>query len=152
MNTTDRELNISRMFNAPIDLIWEVWTNPEHIKNWWGPKGFTNTIQLMEIKAGGEWNLIMHGPDGTDYKNKSIFKEIVHQKKIVYEHVSAPKFLTTVEFEPQGDKTFIKWQMLFESREQLIQIVKTNKADEGLKQNMEKLGHYLQTQIEIRKQ
>lgn len=151
-NTADRELIISRILNAPINLVWEVWTNAEHIKNWWGPNGFTNTIHTMDLKKDGEWNLVMHGPDGTDYKNKSVFKEIVKYKKIVYEHVSGPRFLATIEFEPQGEKTFLKWHMLFQSKEEFIQTVKTFKADEGLKQNIDKLGHYLQTQINIRKQ
>jgi len=143
-NTADRELIISRLLNAPVELVWEVWTDPGHVKNWWGPDGFTNTISKMEIKPGGEWDLVMHGPDGTDYKNKSIFREIVKHKKIVYEHVSGPKFIATVEFESRGNTTFIKWHMLFESREQFIQTVKTFKADEGLKQNIEKLSGYLQ--------
>jgi uncharacterized glyoxalase superfamily protein PhnB/uncharacterized protein YndB with AHSA1/START domain len=151
-NNADRELIISRLLNAPVDLVWEVWTNAEHIKNWWGPNGFTNTIHSIDLKKGGEWNLVMHGPDGTDYKNKSVFKEIVKHKKIVYEHVSGPKFLATIEFESQGEKTFLKWHMLFQSKEEFIQTVKTFKADEGLKQNIDKLGHYLQTQINIRKQ
>src|SRR3954471_23648213 len=138
-NTADREISVSRLLNAPIELVWEVWTDPEHIKNWWGPNGFTNTITKMEVKPGGEWDLIMHGPDGTDYKNKSVFKEIVKHKKLVYEHVSSPKFVATVEFESRGDTTFINWRMLFETREQFIQVVKTFKADEGLKQNIEKL-------------
>jgi len=75
-SAADRVISISRLLDAPIDLVWEVWTDPEHIKNWWGPDGFTNTIQLMDMKEGGEWNLIMHGPDGTDYKNKSVFMEV----------------------------------------------------------------------------
>jgi uncharacterized protein YndB with AHSA1/START domain len=88
--TADREISISRLLHAPIELVWEVWTRPEHIKNWWGPNGFTNTITKMEVKLNGEWNLVMHGPDGTDYKNKSVFKEIIKHKKIVYKHISAP--------------------------------------------------------------
>lgn len=146
-NTAEREISVSRLFNAPVDLVWEVWTNPEHIKNWWGPNGFTNTISKMDVKPEGEWDLITHGPDGTDYKNKSIFKEVIKQKKLVYEHVSFPKFIATVEFERRGNKTFIQWRMLFESKEQLIQVVKTFKADEGLKQNIEKLELYLQDQL-----
>jgi len=151
-NTADREISISRLFDAPIDLVWEVWTNPEHIKNWWGPNGFTNTIHLMNVRPGGEWNLTMHGPDGTDYKNKSIFKEIIPQKRIVYDHISGPKFIATIDFEPQGEKTFINWHMLFETKEEFIQTVKTFKADEGLKQNIDKLTHYLQTRINLHKQ
>jgi uncharacterized protein YndB with AHSA1/START domain len=139
-----RELLISRMLNAPVELVWEAWTNPEHVANWWGPDGFTNTVNTMDMTVGGEWNLVMHGPDGTDYKNKSIFKEIIPFKKIVYEHVTSPKFLTTIEFEAQGEKTFINWHMLFESKEQFIQVVKTFKADEGLKQNIDKLNVYVE--------
>jgi len=143
--TADRELVISRLFNAQIELMWEVWTRPEHIKNWWGPNGFHNTIFTMDVKPGGVWDLIMHGPDGTDYKNKSVFKEVIKHKKLVYEHISGPKFLATVEFEKQGVKTFLKWRMLFDSNEEFIRTVKTFKADEGLKQNVEKLANYLET-------
>lgn len=151
-NTADREIKITRLLNAPVELVWEVWTNPEHIVNWWGPDGFTNTIHDIHMQPGGEWNLTMHGPDGTDYKNKSVYKEIVKHKRIVYEHISTPKFLATIQFEKQGDKTLIDWHMLFESREQFIQVVKTFKADEGLKQNVDKLSHYLQTQQQLRQQ
>jgi uncharacterized protein YndB with AHSA1/START domain len=80
LDTKDRELLVSKMLNAPVSLVWEAWTNPEHIANWWGPDGFTNTIHTMDMTPGGEWNLTMHGPDGTDYKNKSIFKEICRRK------------------------------------------------------------------------
>ncbi|HEX8020527.1 SRPBCC family protein [Mucilaginibacter sp.] len=142
-NTADRELRLTRTLDAPVELVWEVWTQPEHIAEWWGPNGFTNTISKMEIEPGGEWDLVMHGPDGTDYKNKSVFKEVIPLKKIVYEHVSSPKFIATIEFEAKGEHTFLSWHMLFESREQFVQVVKTFKADEGLKQNIEKLNQYL---------
>jgi uncharacterized protein YndB with AHSA1/START domain len=141
-NTKDREISITRTLNAPIDLVWEAWTTPEHIAQWWGPNGFTNTISKMDFQPGGEWLLVMHAPDGTDYKNKSIFKEIIQHKKIVFDHV-APNFTATIEFEAQEDKTFLKWHMLFESAELFIQVVKTFKADEGLKQNVEKFQAYL---------
>jgi uncharacterized protein YndB with AHSA1/START domain len=151
-NTADREIRLSRLVNAPIDLVWEVWTNPEHIKEWWGPNGFTNTINKMDVRENGEWDLIMHGPDGTDYKNKSIFKEIIKHEKIVYEHISSPKFVATISFKAQNEKTLIDWHMLFETKEQFIQVVKTFKADEGLRQNMEKLDNYLSTHLQLRKQ
>jgi uncharacterized protein YndB with AHSA1/START domain len=143
-NTADRELFITRLFQAPVELVWKVWTDPDHLKNWWGPNGFTNTITKMDMKPGGEWDLIMHGPDGTDYKNKSVFKEIIRHKKIVYQHLTGPKFLATIEFESRGEATFLRWHMLFDTREEFIQTVKTFKADEGLRQNVEKLSEYLQ--------
>ena len=141
-NTKDREITITRTLNAPVDLVWEAWTTPEHIAQWWGPNGFTNTISKMDMQPGGEWLLVMHGPDGTDYKNKSVFKEIIPHKKIVFDHV-APNFTATIDFEARGETTFLKWHMLFESAELFIQVVKTFKADEGLKQNVEKLQAYL---------
>lgn len=149
-DTADREIKISRLFDAPLSLVWEVWTDPEHLKNWWGPNGFTNTIHTMDVVENGAWDLTMHGPDGIDYKNKSVYKEIVFQKKIVYDHISHPRFLTTVQFEARGNKTFIHWHMLFESHEQFVQVVKTFKADEGLKQNADKLNLYLETRQNLR--
>ena len=142
-DTSDRELIITRLLNAPRELVWDVFTKPEHIKNWWGPNGFTNTIDKMDVKPGGEWEFIMHGPDGTDYKNKSIYKEIIRPERIVFEHVSGPKFIATITFTAEGNKTHLKWHMLFESAEQFQQVVKTFKADEGLKQNIVKLEEYL---------
>ena len=142
-DTSDRELIITRLLNAPRELVWDVFTKPEHIKNWWGPNGFTNTIDKMDVKPGGEWEFIMHGPDGTDYKNKSIYKEIVRPERIVFEHVSGPKFIATITFTAEGNKTHLKWHMVFESAEQFQQVVKTFKADEGLKQNIVKLEEYL---------
>jgi len=144
-NTADREIRISRLLNAPVELVWEVWTNPNHIAKWWGPNGFSNTISKMEVKPEGEWDLVMHGPDGTDYKNKSVFKEIIKHKKLVYEHITGPRFIATITFEKQGDKTLLDWHMLFETKEQFIQVVETFKADEGLRQNIEKLEKYLET-------
>jgi uncharacterized protein YndB with AHSA1/START domain len=83
-NTKDRELLITRTLNSPVELVWEVFTKPEHVVNWWGPNGFTNTINTMDVRPGGRWGLVMHGPDGTDNKNKSILKEIVVNKKKIF--------------------------------------------------------------------
>ena len=142
-NTKDREFRVTRLFDAPVEMVWEVWTNPEHIKLWWGPNGFTNTISKMEVEPNGVWEFVMHGPDGVDYKNKSIYKEVIVNEKIVFEHVTGPKFTTTVLFSEQGDKTLLEMHMLFKTREEFLQTIKTYKADEGLKQNMEKLTIYL---------
>ena len=142
-NTKDREIFLSRTLNAQVELVWEMWTNPEHVANWWGPDGFTSTISIMNIVPGGKWDLVMHGPDGTNYNNESIFKEVVQYQKIVYEHISEPKFISTVEFDAQGEKTLLTWLMLFETAEQLIEIVKKYGAKEGLKQNVAKLETYL---------
>jgi uncharacterized protein YndB with AHSA1/START domain len=142
-NIQDRELSVSAIINAPVASVWDVWTKPEHIAKWWGPNGFTNTIDVMDLKPDGEWNFVMHGPDGTDFKNKSTFKEIVPMRKIVFDHFH-PNFTATIEFEDQGDKTHLAWSMLFETVEVFNAVVKVHKADEGLKQNIIKLETYLQ--------
>ena len=144
-NTADRELRISRLLDASIELVWEVWTKPEHLKEWWGPNGFQTTIHQMQMEEGSEWLLTMHGPDGTNYPNKSIFLEIIHHKKISYKHFN-PNFTATVEFESKGDQTFMHWYMVFESKEVFNAVVKAHKADEGMKQNVEKLSNYLNNQ------
>jgi uncharacterized protein YndB with AHSA1/START domain len=141
-DTSGRELVITRLLNAPPELVWKVWTEPDHIKNWWGPNGFTNTIDKMEVRPDGVWEFVMHGPDGTDYKNKSIYQEIVKNEKIVFVHLS-PKFKVTVTFEEHRKKTLLTWRMLFESAEELNRVVKVFKADEGLVQNVDKLEAYL---------
>jgi uncharacterized protein YndB with AHSA1/START domain len=153
IDTSDREITIARTFNAPIELVWEVWTNPDHIKNWWGPNGFTNTIEKMEVRPEGKWEFVIHGPDGTDYKNINIYKEIVKHERIVMQHEGSPEFTATITFSAKGDKTHIHWHMLFDTRETFEHVVKTFKADEGLKQNTEKLAVYLNeiTEKESRK-
>jgi uncharacterized protein YndB with AHSA1/START domain len=143
--TLNRELSITRLLNAPRELVWKVWTQPEHIAKWWGPLGFTNTISKMEVKPGGEWEFIMHGPDGNDYKNKHIFHEIVKHERIVLDHVTAPKFRMTATFEARGNQTLLTWHSVFDSAEQLEQVIKVFKADEGMRQNVEKLDAYLST-------
>jgi uncharacterized protein YndB with AHSA1/START domain len=142
-DTAERKLIFSRLLNAPVKLVWEIWTNPEHIKLWWGPDGFTNTINKMDLKPGGEWGLVMHGPDGRDYDIKSVFREIIKYKKIVYEQLTQFKYIATIEFESRGTQTHLLWQMLFESKEYLIHVAKIYGVDKGFEQNAKRLVDYL---------
>ena len=142
MSTENREMRIIRTFKAPVELVWKVWTSPDHIVNWWGPNGFTNTIHEMNVEEGGEWKLTMHAPDGTNFPNRSVFKEIIPLKKIVFQHFN-PNFTTTVLFESKGTETLVDWSMVFETAEIRDIIIKAHKADEGQKQNMDKLEKYL---------
>ena len=137
-----KELRITKILSAPINLVWESWTNPKHIANWWSPSGFTNNIQKMEVMAGGEWRLTMHGPDGKQYPKKSKFIESVPFIKIVFHHFN-PNYLATIIFEPKEKNTLMEWTMLFEITELFETVVKVFKADEGLSQNAEKLENYL---------
>lgn len=137
-----KQMRITRTLKAPVELVWEVWTNPEHIVNWWGPNGFTNTIHEMNVQENGEWKLTMHGPDGTNYPNRSVFKEIIPLKKIVFEHFN-PHFITTVTFEARGEETFMDWVTEFDTAEMRDIVIKAHGAEEGMKQNVEKLERYL---------
>ncbi|MCH5686680.1 SRPBCC family protein [Niabella sp. W65] len=141
-NTAEREIRITQIFDASAALIWEVWTNPDHIAHWWGPAGFTTTIHEMDLREEGSWRLTLHGPDGTNYPNRSVYKELIPLQKIVFEHFN-PHFFTTVLFKPTGTGTQLEWSMVFDSAEQRAIIVKAHKADEGLRQNIERLEAYL---------
>ena len=142
--TINREMNITRVINAPRELVFEAFTKPEHIKEWWGPRGFTNTINKMEFKNGGEWDLVMHGPDGKDFPNTHYFTEIIPNEKIVMRHATNPKFQLTFSFIPQGDdKTMLNVRSLFESAEVLKLAKEVFKADVGLVQNIDKLEEYV---------
>ena len=132
-------MSFSRLLDAPLKLVWDIWTKPEHIKNWWGPDGFTTTIMKMDVKPGGEWDMIMHGPDGTDYPTKILFREIEKHKRIVYEQLTQFPCVATIEFESREGGTFILWKMLFESREKLIEAAKLYFVEICLKQTAEKL-------------
>jgi uncharacterized protein YndB with AHSA1/START domain len=97
----------------------------------------------MDLTPGGAWDLVMHGPDGVDYKNKSIYVEIIKPRLIVYDHISGPKFRMTVTFSEEGNKTLLKISMIFETAEERENTVKVFKADIGLKQDIYKLDGYL---------
>jgi uncharacterized protein YndB with AHSA1/START domain len=147
LSTADREIAATRVFDAPRDLVWNVWTDPDHIAHWWGPKGFTNTIHTMDVRPGGVWDFIMHGPDGVDYPNKVTYLEVKKPELLVYDHGEEGEptyFRVTVTFEDFGGKTKLTMQMLFETAQQRNKVAEKYGAVEGLKQNMEKLGEYLE--------
>ena len=150
--TTGREIVISRLFNAPRELVWKAWTDPEHVVKWWGPRGFTTTIETMEFRVGGAWKHVMRGPDGTNYPNKSIFKEIVPNERIVFSHGggredgTAPgaNFVATWTFEEEdGGKTRLTGRMLFPSKEAREIVAREYGAVEGGRQTLERLSEYL---------
>ena len=105
----------TRLMDAPRDLIFRAWSEPEHVAKWWGPNGFTNTITEHDFRPGGDWKLVMHGPDGTDYANHWIFREIVAPETVVLDHISQPKFHTVATFEDRDGKTFATFIQEFET-------------------------------------
>ncbi|HEY0741065.1 MAG TPA: SRPBCC domain-containing protein [Chryseosolibacter sp.] len=146
MDPAGREQRTSVVLEASLAKVWEVWTKPEHISQWWGPNGFTSTIEKMDVRPGGEWLFVMHGPDGSNYPNKTLFREVVKHKRIMHEHVE-PNFIAIIDFESQGEnRTLLTWYKLYETRE-LFQLVEIQyKSSEGLRQTMERLQRYVITQ------
>jgi uncharacterized protein YndB with AHSA1/START domain len=142
-SASDREIVATRVFDAPRELVFKMWTDPEHVAKWWGPKGFTNTIYEMDVRPGGVWRFVMHGPDGVDYQNKIVYIEIVKPERLVYSHVSGPQFQMTVTFAEQGCKTKVTALMLFESATLRDNVIKQFGAVEGLNQTLERLGERL---------
>ena len=140
---SDREIVTTRVFNAPRELVFRAWTDPDHLAHWWGPKGFTNTFHEFDLKPGGFWRFVMHGPDGGDYKNESVFVEIAKPERIVFRHVSAPRFQVTATFADQAGKTKLTWCMLFESVAECDKVKRY--AVEANEQNLDRLEAQLAT-------
>jgi uncharacterized protein YndB with AHSA1/START domain len=147
----DRAIITRRVFDAPRELVYKVWTQPEHVAQWWGPNGFTNTIQEMDVRVGGVWRLIMHGPDGRDYPNKIVFTEVTPPARLVYDHSGDDgevEFHTTVTFSPDGqagEKTRLTLQAVFASVAERNKVAEEYGAIEGAEQTLARLADYLAT-------
>jgi len=146
--TPDREIIIRRTLDAPRELVFRVWTDPGHLPHWYGPNGFTTTIQEMSVRPGGEWRLVMHGPDGRDYRNRIVFDEVVPPERLVYRHVPEPgtepaTHLTIVTFEDRGGRTELTLRMVFDSNQTRDHIIRTYGAVEGGRQTVGRLADYL---------
>lgn len=115
-----RTLTIQKTLNAPIQLVWEAWTNPEHIAKWWGPGGMEIEVIQHDFKVGGQWNYAMTMPDGNKYITEGIYQEIVTFEKII----SSANFKPMTEgveiqslFKPDGDKTLFTFNCVHPTEE-----------------------------------
>jgi uncharacterized protein YndB with AHSA1/START domain len=119
------------------------------VVNWWGPDGFSTTIEKMDVRPGGVWKHTMHGPDGTDYPNSSVFKEVVKPERIVYTHGGGREggpgasFVATWTFEAIGDQTRLTIRMVFATAADRDLVVREYGAVEGAKQTLGRLADYL---------
>jgi uncharacterized protein YndB with AHSA1/START domain len=141
-----RAIVITRVFDAPRELVFAAWTDAKHVGLWWGPRGFTTTTYEIDIRPGGVWRFMMHGPDGVDYPNKITYHEIVKPERLVYDHGDEGDpayFHVTVTFGEQGGKTKLTMRSLFKSAEDLDMLVKKHNVIEGANQHLDKLGEQL---------
>lgn len=146
--TTGREIVGTRLFNAPRDLVFQMWIDPQHVGKWWGPAGFTITTQEMDVRPGGHWRFIMYGPDGTDYKNHIVYMEIAYPERLVYRHEPEPgtepvRFETTVTFEDINGKTRLTMRALFPSAKAREFVITKYGAIEGMNQHLGRLDELL---------
>ena len=124
-NMHANELTITRLFNAPRELVWEAWTAPEHIMQWWGPKGFNNTACETDMQIGGRFHLEMCAPDGNVYPCVGTYREIVAPERIVYESTAddshpcgaglPPRSVVTLSLAEKDGKTTLTLHTRFES-------------------------------------
>ena len=141
--TADREIVATRVVDAPREHVFEMFTDRQHVARWWGPKGFTSTIDEMDVRPGGVWRFVMHGPDGIDYKNKIVYDEIARPERLVYTHTGGAQFQATATFTSYGEKTVLAMRMLFGSSRERDRVVKKFGAIEGLSQTLDRLEAYV---------
>jgi uncharacterized protein YndB with AHSA1/START domain len=117
------EIRITRVYDAPVEAVWDAWTDPEQAAEWWGPRGFTLTTHSKDLRPGGHWRYTMHGPDGTDFPNTTLYHEVEEHKKLVYDHGGSddrpPMFRVTVLFLETDGKTTMEMCMTLPTPEAL---------------------------------
>jgi uncharacterized protein YndB with AHSA1/START domain len=141
------ELRLTRVYDAPAGAVWDAWTDPEQVAQWWGPRGFTLTTHSKDLRPGGHWHYTMHGADGTDYINKTIYHEVETHKKLVYDHGGnderKPLFRVTVLFAEAGGKTRMDMTMALptpEAAEEARKFIKRAGGDS----TWDRLAEYLE--------
>ena len=113
MSSDDRTLRTSRTLPFPAMAVYGAFASPDLLAAWWGPEGFTNTFEIFEFRNGGTWKFVMHGPDGKDYQNESVFGQLEPGSKVVIEHICAPFFTLTVTLTPVAEGTRVDWEQVF---------------------------------------
>ena len=137
-STADREFVHSRLVEAPQDRVFRALSEPDQLARWWGPQGFSSTFQVFEFRPRGTWRFVMHGPDGTNYPNESVFREIVAPERVVLEHLSEDHhFFMTITLTAQGDRTLVGWRQVFDTAEHRERIAKF--VLEANEQNLDRL-------------
>lgn len=106
------DLRLTRLYDAPLRVVWDAWTVPEQVEQWWGPRGFSLTTHSKDLRSGGSWRYTMHGPDGVDYPNVTKYLVVEPYQKLVYDHGGTDErpalFRVTVTFKEQGSQTLME--------------------------------------------
>src|SRR5687768_11924970 len=145
--TAHREIVISRVIGAPRELVFEAFTEVRHLSRWWGPDGFTTTTRAFEFCVGGEWDFVMHGPDGTDYQEWISWTEIAPPERIALRHGESRgdrnAFESVLTFAADGEATRIEMRTVFPTKELRDEAVEKYGAIEGGQQTLSNLAAYV---------
>lgn len=119
----DREIVSTRVFDAPPERVFRAFSDPTRLARWWGPNGFTNTFHEFDLRPGGAWRFVMHGPGGADFENVTEFIEVVAPERIVFRHLEPiHRFHMTMTFAEEAGQTRLTWRMRFESAAELERV------------------------------
>lgn len=114
-------ISLTRIYDAPMQAVWDAWTIPAEVAQWWGPRGFSLTTHSRDLRTGGHWHYTMHGPDGTDYENTTQYLEVVPRQRLVYDHGGhkdrPPLFRVTALFTERDGRTQLDMSMAFATPE-----------------------------------
>ena len=141
----------TRELDAPRALVFEAWTDPKHISQWWGPVGFTTTTSAFDLRPGGTWRFVMHGPDGRDYDNRITFDVIERPARLEYHHggdidVEPVQFRNTVTFEDLGgNRTRVTMHAVFPSAAERDRVIKEYGAAKGAEETLSRFAEYVAT-------
>lgn len=143
-----RSIVTTRLIDAPRDLVFEAFTDPKHLSQWWGPDGFTTTTSRFEFRPGGVWRFVMHGPDGRDWQNRVQFEEIVPPERIAIWHDDGKdnpeiRFHNTITLEDTGGKTQLTMRGVFATAQERERVARENGAVEGGQQTVARLAAYV---------
>jgi len=146
---SDREVMFSRLVDAPRELVWKVWSEQDHLHQWFGPTGFTTTTHEFAFVPGGVWRFIMHDPDGTDNPTRIVFREIDPPSRIVYDNSwdlpGAPvDFRMIVTLEAEGRKTRLSFRLIFRDVESYRTGVERYGILDGGTQTMDRIAEYVE--------
>lgn len=148
--TADREMVLTRDFDAPRELVFRAYTDPEHLPHWWGPDGFRNTVHEIDVRPGGRWRFTMHGPDGTDYPNRIVYREVVRPERLEYAHDSdvdddPRRMQVTVTFDDLGGgRTRVTMRTVFPTPEHREEVNRFGAVELG-NQTLRRLEAHLKT-------
>lgn len=120
----ERDILTTRVLHHPRAVVFRAWTDPELLQRWWGPKGFTNTFHAHDLRPGGLWDFTMHGPDGKNYHNVSMYRAIEAPARLIFDHVKPMhRFEVLVLFEDLDGHTRLHWRMRHPTPEERAQVI-----------------------------